>query len=100
MKYFVAGTQARTAADLADIHHHTAIRFFHKLCGEIVSKQQNRATQFCGGVEVDESYFGGHRKGTRGRGSAGKVIVFSLLNAVEKSTPCLSPTGEEKHYYL
>jgi transposase len=28
---------------------------------------------------VDESYFGGVRKGKRGRGAAGKVSVFGLL---------------------
>ena len=32
-----------------------------------------------GQVEVDESYFGGIRKGKRGRGAAGKVPVFGLL---------------------
>lgn len=30
-------------------------------------------------MEVDESYFGGRRKGIRGRGAAGKVPVFGLL---------------------
>ena len=34
---------------------------------------------FDGEVEVDESYFGGQRKGKRGRGTAGKVAVFGLL---------------------
>jgi len=28
---------------------------------------------------VDESYFGGYRRGTRGRGAAGKVAVFGIL---------------------
>ena len=28
---------------------------------------------------LDESYFGGHRKGRRGRGAAGKVVVFGIL---------------------
>ena len=32
-----------------------------------------------GEVEIDESYFGGVRKGKRGRGAAGKVAVFGLL---------------------
>ena len=32
-----------------------------------------------GEVEVDESYFGGQRKGKRGRGASGKSIVFGLL---------------------
>ncbi len=70
MKYVVAGTPARTAADLAGIHRNSAIRLFHKLRGAIASKQQNRAVQFCGEVEVDESSFGEHRKGKRGRGAA------------------------------
>lgn len=46
---------------------------------QIACKQAERAVQFCGEVEVDESYFGGHRKGKRGRGAVGKVIVFGLL---------------------
>jgi transposase len=32
-----------------------------------------------GEIEVDESYFGGKRKGNRGRGAAGKVPVFGIL---------------------
>ena len=34
---------------------------------------------FGGEVEVDESYFGGRRKGRRGRGAGGKIRVFGLL---------------------
>ena len=34
---------------------------------------------FEGEIEVDESYFGGSRKGKRGRGAGGKVPVFGLL---------------------
>ena len=30
-------------------------------------------------IELDESYFGGIRKGKRGRGAGGKVAVFGLL---------------------
>ena len=79
MKYFVGGTTARTAADLSGIHRNTAVRFFHTLREKIAIKQQNRIEQFCGKVELDESYFGGHRKGKRGRGAAGKVAVFGIL---------------------
>jgi transposase len=32
-----------------------------------------------GEVEMDESYFGGKRKGKRGRGSQGKIPVFGIL---------------------
>lgn len=75
----MAGTPARTAADFVGIHRNSAIRHFRKLRAAITVKQQNRAAQLCGEVEVDESYFGGHRKGKRGRGAAGKVIVIGLL---------------------
>jgi len=79
MKYFVAGSTARTAADLVGIHRNSAIRFFHKLREKIAIKQQDRIEQFCGNIELDESYFGGVRKGKRGRGAAGKIAVFGLL---------------------
>ena len=79
MKYFIAGATARTAADLTGIHRNSAIRFFHKLRCAIATKQQDRAAQFSGEVELDESYFGGHRKGKRGRGAGGKTAVFGIL---------------------
>jgi transposase len=37
-----------------------------------------------GEIEVVESYFGGHHKGKRGRGAAGKVAVFRLLKRQKK----------------
>ena len=79
MEYFVAGTTARTAADVVDIHRNSAIRFFYKLREKITLKQQDRIEQFCGKIELDESYFGGVRKGKRGRGAGGKTPVFGIL---------------------
>lgn len=34
---------------------------------------------FDGEIELDKSYFGGIRKGKRGRGAGGKTAVFGLL---------------------
>ena len=79
IEHFVAGTPAQTSAELTDIHRNSAIRFYHKLREKIAVKQQNRNEQFSGKIELDESYFGGVRKGKRGRGSAGKVPVFGIL---------------------
>jgi transposase len=42
---------------------------------------ENEST-FSGEIEVDESYFGGHRKGKRGRGPASKVPVFGILFSI------------------
>ena len=79
IEYFVAGTPAGTAAELVGVHRNSAIRFFHKLREKIAFKQQNRSEQLCGKIELDESYFGGMRKGKRGKGAAGKVPIFSIL---------------------
>jgi transposase len=76
---FVAGVPARTAAELTGVNRNTAILFFHKLREVIASKLAEEAPFLDGEVEVDESYFGGARKGKRGRGAAGKVPVFGLL---------------------
>ena len=79
MKYFVAGTTARTAASFVGIHRTTAVRFFHKLRKKIAQVQQRRSEKFSGKIELDERYFGGVRKGKRGRGAAGKVAVFGIF---------------------
>jgi len=79
MKYFITGATARTAADLVGIHRNSGVRFFHKLREKIALKQQDRSEQFGGSIELDEGYFGGVRKGKRGRGAAGKVAVFGIL---------------------
>lgn len=39
----------------------------------------------------DKSYFGGARKGKRGRGAAGKVIVFGLLKRNGKVYTAIVP---------
>jgi transposase len=46
IEFFVAGTTARTAADLTGVHRNSAVRFFHKLREKIAFKQQNRSEQF------------------------------------------------------
>jgi transposase len=78
IEHFVAGTTARTAATLVGVHRNSAAFYFHRL-RELIYQASEDATPFSGEIEVDESYFGGKRKGTRGRGAAGKVPVFGLL---------------------
>lgn len=77
LEHFVAGTTARAASELVGVQANTAILFYQRLRKLIASKLPNY--QFSGEVEVDESYFGGIRKGKRGRGAAGKIAVFGLL---------------------
>ena len=80
VEHFVAGSTARTAAALVGVNKSTAAYFYHRLREIIVLEiEQENHEVFDGEIEVDESYFGGRRKGKRGRGAAGKVPVFGLL---------------------
>lgn len=45
----------------------------------ILSHAEDAQTLLGGEIELDEAYFGGRRKGNRGRGAAGKVPVFGIL---------------------
>ena len=49
-----------------------------------------------GEIEVDESYFGGTRKGKRGCGAAGKVPVFGLLKRNGKVYAAMIPDAKTK----
>jgi len=78
VEHFVAGSTARTAAALVGVNKNTASYYFQRL-REIISQATAEQTPLFGEIEVDESYFGGRRKGKRGRGAGGKVPVFGLL---------------------
>jgi transposase len=92
IEYFVAGATARSAAQLLGIQANTAIRFFMRLRQLIASKLPSY--ELSGEVEADESYFGGVRKGKRGRGAAGKVAVFGLLKRGGKVYTAIIPNAK------
>jgi len=72
LEMFIAGATARTAAELTGVHRNTAAYYFHRL-RMIIMDAVEQQSLFDGEVELAESYFGGNRKGKRGRGAAGKV---------------------------
>jgi transposase len=75
---YIAGCTARTAADIAGVNRKSAVLFYHRL-REIIARNLAQSAPVAGDIEIDESYFGGHRKGKRGRGAGGKVAVFGIL---------------------
>ncbi|HHF1961216.1 TPA: IS1595 family transposase [Haemophilus influenzae] len=80
LEFFVLEVTARAAADLLGIQANSAILFYRKIREVISYHLALEADEvFDGQIELDESYFGGHRKGKRGRGAAGKIAVFGLL---------------------
>ncbi len=67
--------------------------------------EQEAKAHLAGEIEEDESYFGGQRKGKRGRGAGGKTPVFGLLKRggqvytkviVDASSNSLIPIIKEK----
>ena len=80
LQFFVLEVTARSAADILGIQPNSAILFYRKIRMVISHYLALVADEiFKGPVELDESYFGGRRKGRRGRGAAGKVVVFGIL---------------------
>ena len=77
MKYFVADSTAGTASRTGRCSSQYSCSFFHKLRTAIAEKQQERAAQFAGERELDESYSGGIRRGKRGRG--GNPPFFGVI---------------------
>ena len=78
IELFVAGSTARTAFKLVGVNKNTAAHYFHRL-RLLIYENSEHLEDLEGEIEVDESYFGGRRKGKRGRGSSGKIPVFGLL---------------------
>ena len=78
IELFVAGVTARTAAQLVSVNKNTAAYYFHRL-RLLIYQSSLHLEMFDGEIEADESYFGGQRKGKRGRAAAGKTAVFGLL---------------------
>ncbi len=60
-----------------DIQANATILFYHKVRLVIDYHLSLEAKElFDGEIELDESYFGGKRKGKRGRGAGGKTYFF------------------------
>ena len=77
--YFYLEVSARKTARELSLDYgvvHRKFMQFRKLIAEYCNKE---AKKLNGEVEIDESYFGGKRKGNRGRGAANKTIVFGIL---------------------
>lgn len=80
LQFFVLEVTARAAADVLGIQPNSAMLFYRKIRQVIAYHLELQADEiFEGSVELDESYFGGQRKGKRGRGAAGKIAAFGIL---------------------
>ena len=78
VKLFVLEVSTNTAANELGISYPTALRAMDAI-RQAILENDSVPKELEGEVEADESYFGGRRKGKRGRGAAGKVPVFGII---------------------
>ncbi len=84
LRAFCLNATAHHAARHLCCHYRTAHRaymHFRLALGEMTAEEKR---PLLGELELDESYFGGKRKGKRGRGAPGKVAVFGVLERAGK----------------
>ena len=77
--YFYLEISARRAANELNLEYksvHKKFMQFRKLISDYCNQE---AKKLNGELELDESSFGGKRKGNRGRGAKNKAIVFGIL---------------------
>lgn len=85
IKLFKIDRSVREAAKQLGVAYNTACNI-HSLIRRAILTTDANASSFSGEIEMNESHFGGRRKGKRGRGAAGKVPVFGILERCGKVT--------------
>ena len=93
IELFVAGITARTASKLVNVNKNTAAYYFHRL-HLLIYPTSLYLEMFEGEIEADERYFGGARKGKRGRDVAGKIAVFGFLKRNGKVYTVVVPNAQ------
>ena len=82
---FELDTSVRESPKQPGLTYNTVYRLYQIFRHAIVITDTNYQS-FSGEIEMDESYFGGRRKGNRGCGAAGNVPVFGILERGGKVT--------------
>lgn len=79
LKLFELELSVRRIANQLQLSYNTAYKAVNTIRTAILAHAPDAEQLLDGEIELDESYFGGRRKGKRGRGAAGKVPVFGIL---------------------
>ncbi|MDI9633613.1 MAG: IS1595 family transposase [Methanolinea sp.] len=79
IKLFELSVSAMKASQELHLSYKTALRAYDIVRKAIIEYLARTDDILKGELEADEAYFGGKRKGNRGRGAAGKTILFGIL---------------------
>jgi transposase len=94
---FWLGVPAAAAAKAGGLSAKTVSKRYNRLRERIAADREAELEKLEGHIEVDESYFGGHRKGKREQGAGGKIPVCGLLKRGDEVRVILPPNCSEKH---
>ena len=98
IKLFELEVSVRKISEQLNTDHETIYNTAHLIRLAVLSHAEDAEKLFSEEIEVDESYFGSKRKGKRGRGTAGKVLVFGILERKGKVRVIVVPniTAEDR----
>lgn len=77
LRHFVLGTPVHRIRFTIPCSRPTAEKFFRDI-RRTIAHHENTSEPLSGRLEMDESSFGGRRKGKRGWGATGKILVFGI----------------------
>lgn len=79
IKLFELEVSTRKIAQQLSLSYPTVLKVVHLIRQVLVAASAENAAWLTGEIELDETYFGGKRKGKRGRGATHKIPVFGIL---------------------
>ncbi len=90
--------QTRGGISAKQIQRETGVTYktAWRMCNRIRSKLDENSDPFGGEVEIDDSYFGGRRKGKRGRGADGKTPVLGIVERKGRINAVVVPNLQSK----
>jgi transposase len=91
LKLFELSISARKAAMEAGLSYKTTLKGYDIIRRAITEELAKSDDLLKGEVEADEAYFGGKRKGKRGRGARAKTIVFGILERNHRVSVSIVP---------
>jgi len=93
--YFYLEVSAKKTSNEMDLGYGGVYRKFIQFRKLIADYCNKEARKLNGELELDESYFGGRRKGKRGRGANNKAIAFGILERKGKIHTIIVPNVKE-----
>jgi transposase len=96
IKLFELELSVRKIAEQMNLSYNTTYNGIETIRYSILAHAEDASDLLGGEIELDESYFGGRQKGNRGRGAAGKVPVFGILERQGKVRVSVVPDVTSK----